>query len=522
MYKSKMIQAALLVACSLLVATAGCSTKSGNSGSKTDPSPSASGQAASPSASAASALPSGADTSKPVELIWYYPNPEVPKDVKLVQDAVSKIAKDKINATVKLMPIPTGEYNDKMNAVVGSGEKADIIWTSSWAFSYITNTAKGAFAPLDELLAKYGKDIMPLVPKYLSEGVKIGGVTYAVPNYQTMTTIPGYIVQKEYVQKYGLDTAQVKKSKDLEPFLAQVKAGSPGVIPFAVDKSGPLSAMINDYDYRTVLGGIAVIKKSDPYKVLKMSFVPEYDTYLDTVRDWYKKGYINQDAPTLKTINDVKKTGKVVSLFSSALNPGGEATEETRNGGHPVQYIVTGKPQVTTDDILGTLNAISAKSENKERAMMFLNLVNTNKELYHLLALGIEGKHYTKNADGTVKLIKDSGYITNVDWVFGNTFNGMQPEEKGLKVLEETKKLNESAEASPILGFVFNADPVNTQISNVGTVNDKYQPALNTGAIDKGELLAEFREKLTAAGIDTIIAEIQKQLDEWVKANNKK
>ena len=40
---------------------------------------------------------------------------------------------------------------------------------------------------------------------------------------------------------------------------------------------------------------------------------------------------------------------------------------------------------------------------------------------------------------------------------------------------------------------------------------------LTSGAIDIDTKLPEFQQKLTAAGVDRMIVEIQKQVDEWKK-----
>ena len=42
----------------------------------------------------------------------------------------------------------------------------------------------------------------------------------------------------------------------------------------------------------------------------------------------------------------------------------------------------------------GSMLAIPRTSENPERAMMFINMMHTNKELVNLLVWGIEGVHH--------------------------------------------------------------------------------------------------------------------------------
>ena len=52
-------------------------------------------------------------------------------------------------------------------------------------------------------------------------------------------------------------------------------------------------------------------------------------------------------------------------------------------------------------------------------------------------------------------------------------------------------------------------------MANCNTVWDKYKYDLLTGASDPNDVLPRCIEELKAAGLDTIIAEAQKQLDEF-------
>lgn len=497
-----------LLSCVMLLA--GCAGNSNNSGGQDQPpSKQNTENAATPNPAAATN-----ETEKTVELIWYYSFGEIPADLKLVQDAVNKITLEKINATVKLMPVPSGDYAQKMNTVIASGEQVDLVWTSGWQFSYPGNVSKGAFTPLDELIEKYGQDITSQMPSYMMDGVRINGKIYAIPNYQSEFMRGGYVVQKEYLDKYAFDSSSLKSVQDIEPLLAQIKAGDPGLVPFAHDVRGSFDRMYQLNGLEEVLKNIAVIRVDDPGKVLSRYELPIYEQYLDTMRDWYEKGYINQDAATLKSFYSLVATGKVFGYYHNGLKPGGEQSAALENGGHPVELITLTNPKVTTTNIIATTTAIAQSSKNKERAMMLLNLVNSDSELFNLLAFGIEGTHYNKNPDGTVTINMDGGYKSNMGWVFGNSFNGYELS-GGLGTNAALKKLNEESEMSPILGFSFDSEPVTTQIANVNNVVTQYQPSLETGAVEKTQMLNEFREKLKQAGIDEIIDEIQKQMDDW-------
>ena len=68
---------------------------------------------------------------------------------------------------------------------------------------------------------------------------------------------------------------------------------------------------------------------------------------------------------------------------------------------------------------------------------------------------------------------------------------------------------------SPALGYCFIVDSVSTEYSAVTAVLQQYLPSVNCGTLDPATNLPEFREALKAAGIETVIAENQRQLDEW-------
>ncbi|UQZ81186.1 Bacterial extracellular solute-binding protein [Paenibacillus konkukensis] len=458
----------------------------------------------------------GSGGLKPVQLSWYYPaTAGVPADLKMIEDAVNQITKAKINATVKLNAVSSGDYNQKMNTSVASGEEFDILWTSNWNFDYVQNQSKGAFIALDELIDRYAPEVKKSMPDFVWEATKIDGKIYGVPNYQTVTNREGFVLQKRYLDKYNFDPAQLKKIEDIEPLLAKLKENEKDVIPFMLDRKGKFGNMLRTYNLENVINGIAVINLNNPDKIVNMYDTPEYKAYLDLMRSWYNKGYINEDAATLKNGNDYTKVGKTAVSYHNVLKPGGEQEAKVSSGGLDHVYAPLTEVYTGTNTIITTMQAISRTSKNPERAMMFINLVNTDKELFNLLSFGIEGKHYTKNADGTIKINKDAGYAA-ADWVFGNVFNGIPIEGKAPDIFEQTKKENESAKPSPIMGFKFKADPVAAEVANINAVVDEFGPGLNTGIVDPSKL-GEFQEKLKKAGMDKVVAEAQKQLDEWKK-----
>lgn len=501
--KKKFIQL-FMVSTAIILALSAC-------GSKTEPTP----QAETPKAETPQAGESSSNTDlKPVDLTWYFPLPAVPADMKSVEDAVNAITKEKINATIHMKPQAFGDYTQKMNVVVASGEKADIIWTSNWNFDYGQNTAKGAFIPLDDLLQKYAPDVLKSMPDFVWQATKINGKTYGLPNYQTVTNREGFKVVKSYADKYGFDPSKMKKLEDIEPFLEAVKKAEPDKIPMVFSKKGKQGLAYRTFGLEAIANIGAVRINQDDSKVISLYESDEYKQYLDIVHRWYTKGLINEDASTIKNVADVFKGGKVVSDFHNVLSADTVANEKTRMGDIVLAPLTD--YFASTGTIITTMQAISSTSDNPDRAMMFLNLVNTDKTLYNILVYGVEGKHYTKAGD-VVTVNPDAGYNPNAAWVFGNIFNAYLTPNKDAQTVEQIRKDNESAKPSPLMGFQFNNESVSAEIAAVQSVIDEYGPGLDTGTVDPKAKLAEFQDKLKQAGIDKVIAEMQKQLDEWKK-----
>ncbi len=69
-----------------------------------------------------------------------------------------------------------------------------------------------------------------------------------------------------------------------------------------------------------------------------------------------------------------------------------------------------------------------------------------------------------------------------------------------------------------LFGYAFNVNRVSAQAAAVQAVLADYLPALECGMLsDVPTAVDQLNEKLRQAGIDLIIAENQRQLDEWLR-----
>ena len=113
-----------------------------------------------------------------------------------------------------------------------------------------------------------------------------------------------------------------------------------------------------------------------------------------------------------------------------------------------------------------------------------------------------------------------SGY-SSVDWSWPN--QQITPVWEGAEDPDLWTKLNEfnnSGTPSPAMGFIWDSSSVMNEVTACNNVSAQYRTALMWGSIDPAENIPKYIDELKAAGIDTIIAEKQRQLDEFL-ANKK-
>ncbi|MHA0856840.1 ABC transporter substrate-binding protein [Paenibacillus sp. CMAA1364] len=448
-------------------------------------------------------------SEKPVELIWYTIGPPQ-KDMDQVMAEVNKYTKEKINATINMKMIDYGDYSQKMQVNAASGEPMDILFTSSWAFDYVQNARKGAFMELDDLLQTHGKDIVAALDPAFLEGSKVDGHNYGVPANKELPALEVYRFNKELLDKYNLDISSVKSFEDLEPLLKTVKENEPDVTPYAMVKDFVPSM---PFDYVIEKLPMAVYMDTEDYKVVNILETPELKETLKTVRKYYQAGYVSPEVATTTSADDLLKSGKW--LVDRAASQPFADNQWSVSQGYPIVSTPATESIIYNWSVMGSMQAISANTQYPEKAMEFLNLLNTDPKLRNLIDSGIEGVHYEKVSDNVMKNLETSKNYDMPTFSLGNVLitylNEGDPENKW----DEFKKFNDAGVNAPLLGFNFDTSKVTTELASVQNVKEEFWAPLMTGTVDPEEYLAKANEKFKTAGLDKIIEEVQRQVDEW-------
>ncbi|NLM77073.1 MAG: ABC transporter substrate-binding protein [Ruminococcaceae bacterium] len=454
-----------------------------------------------------------------VTIIWYsggndQTNPQP------AHDALNELLLERHNILLDFRTYPFGVYDEKMNMIISSGEAYDLCFTSqAWVNKYPIQVAKGAFLALDDYLPNYPA-LQEALPEFLFEQARMNGKIYAVPNYQITYAQWGFLFRKDLIDESEFDYESVESFWEAEPFWQFVKENHPDLYP-SNTKFESFANVLNTYipvDANCFYHRDDPERKVSVYMDKQESLDAEFGPYYSGLQNriMWEKGYFREDIATVQDETADDAAGKFASI-AGVVKPGGEAERKKKSANYDWVQIGVQRPFTTSVASRSAMTAVNALSEHPEEALRMLEIMNTDPEAFNMLNFGVEGVNYTLNDQGKVSLIDESGYFYNAAWAIGNQFNALLMDNQEDGIWEATDKLNREAEISPINGFSFDNSAIITEIANVEAVRKEFE---NWEYQDNYESrYDEYYAKMKQAGIDTIVAEVQKQLDDWWAAN---
>ncbi|WP_138752551.1 ABC transporter substrate-binding protein [Paenibacillus sinopodophylli] len=461
------------------------------------------------------------DYSETINLI-YYTIGEPDKDLQLVNDKINEIMSRKIGVTITYIKIGWQEYEERLNTIISAGTPFDIAFTPN----YGTTAMRGAWLRLDNYLTGLGQDLYDTIDPTFWQGVRMndGGI-YGVPTNKELAVRDHWMYPASIVNKYKIDITKYNTLESLEPLLRMIKQKEPAYVPMELDRDSHNFFALYGYEYIVNHKMPLMVKSLEQgAKVVNIFETEEARQVLDTLRHYYKEGFINKDA-ALREPGGLKRGDKVF-WKSSGGGPLSETTWSKDRGytvvSNPVTPIV-----VTTESVRGGIMAVNAYTKHPIASIKFLNLLNTDPEIRNLFNYGIEGVHYKLSENGQAIPIpeKDSQgnpipdapasyagvQYTQGNWFILKTMGGDHPEPPDK--WDQFRKYNAEVIKSTVLGFTPDLTKMTSQMDNIEMVWKKYYSSLMTGTVDVDMILPKFNEELRQAGIEEVRKEVQQQLD---------
>lgn len=514
---SVLMTAVLLAGCGT-----GTSTSSTTAGTSA-PAESSGGTTAEATTTAAEKKPEDITTLK-----WYMSLNPVYPDTQKVMDKLNEYLQDKIGVKIDYTVIANPDYKEKMPTLINSGDYFDICFTADWTTNYLQFAAKDAFLDITDMLPQYAKETYDFVPQSLWKAVSIDNKIYGVPSYKEMGQQGGFFVNSDIAEEYGIDLSTVKTMEDYTQVLKTVKEKSTAAGKNITGVSGMTFRLTVPYESlanNARLPGASAVQHYGNFQgqeeVFNQYATQDYMDYCKLMNDWYKNGYMSKD-PVNYNLDIANRDNdfKNGSLFSYAISfaPGADQAEAAKDG-HGVTFIPLYDPLFQTKDAMGGLLAVSSASKHPEKALEFINLLNTDKYVGTMIRHGIEGVNYTSVGDNQVDRTMggtldptDNGYDYTYGWQFGTPFNQKWDISYPDNIVDLFTEYNKSAITAPHLGFTFDSSSSESEIAALTSVVGEYADALESGMVDPETNIPKFLKALKDNGMDTLIKNIQTQL----------
>lgn len=403
---------------------------------------------------------------------------------------------------------PLGE---KINTMLQTGQQADIVFVSNWnGAGYRSHAANGYLTDLTPYLEK-NQDLVDLLGEDFINGSKINGKNYALPTNKEKCHNWGFLIKKDLIDKYGIDTSKIKKLEDMEPYFE--KAKKDGIIPIcAANMDHPFKFL--DWDVVSDDGIPGAFDPDEEKTVVDQFTADKSVEFYKKMKVYNEKGYFSPNASTAEGQETEMKTGKYL-CGSWSLVPGKDKSESISLGFDLVQVDIT-PVEKTNRETTGAMLAIPKSSNHKDEAFKLIKMLYTDEKLVNMFVWGEEGIDYTKKSDKIIELKSSSDYKSAGGWILGDQFKNYLTTTQDQDLWKQYEKYNDSGKVLTSLGFIFDPTPVSDQFSNCKNTIQAYYKQLFYGTVDVDKTVSKLKEELKANGEPDLIKEMQKQYDQWL------
>lgn len=450
-------------------------------------------------------------------LVVAYPTSAVfyPEDLEMVEHAVNEIVQEKLKLHVDFVTLGDN-YEEVINTFLAGQQQLDIMFCSGGMMSEMMMNDQ--LCQLDDLLVSYGQGIIEAVGSDIINTCRINGKLYGLPNNRDYAVgWDGYILQKDILDKYGIRKEDITSIEKLEELFALVKKHEPEMEILDCDGFTILGNQYYLDNVNTSPIGVHMDYGRD-YQLTNVFQTEEYKEALERVYRWRQLGYIKRDFLGMTSSIESRMSSGRLFAYACRGKPGIEQQEKL-SCGRDVVFVQFGENAVIGNSMAAMPWVITKNTLSAEKSMKLLNLFYTDADIMNLFSYGIEGIHYVKTADGHITFPKGKNInpFYGEAWRMPNQFITYVWEGIPLTLWEDIRTSNRESLHGCDFGFNFDPTSVSTEYLELERIYEEYRLILENGLVDPKEGLAEMNKELEANFIDDVIAEKQRQFDEFIE-----
>ena len=521
--KAKRIISLLLALAMIVAVFAACGGDSNESSqaSQTGPESSADdGDAADNGGDDSQAAPAAVD-GEGYEVNYLYLVAQEGANQNAVNQAVAELAEKELNMKVNMIPMTFGTFGSQISMMLAAGEPLDIFPAFASNFGtyieseYVVNMANY----LDDL-----KDAQKVLGEDFNCGY-IDDFLIGLGQMKERAYPTGFVVRKDIfdelgykVEDFSVTTDDYSTYDQLTDLFAAVKEKYPDMVCVDgttlmgnetltfMDNLGNDFGVLEDYGQTTTVTNWF---ESDQFR-----------TFCEIGRKWFQAGYISQDMAVNEDSGEMKiKAGNCFS-FEVKIKPNTNV-EKLAQTGYEVEIIPISHAMKNTNAVNSALLAVANSAEDPQKACQFMNWTYVSQDFNDLINWGIKGEDWVLTDDGMAAYpdgvdATNVGYHNDFGFIYPNQFAGHAWVGNPADIWDQYKVYNDGLMKSKALGFSFDDTPVATEVAQLVSIEEQYLKDLAFGAVEIDGKLQEFNDALYAAGLQTVMDEKQRQLDEWL------
>lgn len=510
----------------------------------------------------------------PITLTWFNVGNDQQKDYNEVLKKINeKIQSYEGLEHVSVELITTGWSNvaSKLSLLVSSGSAPDLF--NPCAAGYVQQwVAKGACADLTDLVTQYCPEVYEELPEWLLDTQKVDGKLYAIPTYQqNNANYYGYFMPTELAEKYmdikSLEALADSQAANYEEGLAiaknrfdlltdyltncysngQIRKGAQNHIGLGmtaymyVGVKAPFQ-FTGAWSYDPLYGNNSDVQVvANPFLTLdglknaaQTGVLDQFSELANSyLYDWWEKGYIRQDVLSTQDADLMgKKDGLIIWQEQSVGSDDPDirkTNEETasKKYGFDITIIPQGNTYKMSSDNASGGHCVYTDCKYKEEAVQLAALMVTEKgkDLLDLVVYGIEGTHYTKTGENTIKT-PYSGNMAGSDdaygqaaWAWGNIFNAYTNQATDPKMANFVKEMHKTAVESKLSGYNGDESKYDSELALIKALANEsvlYDKNNGYGSDTYRNALKKYYQSLLDSGAEKIMVDFQKQADDFL------
>lgn len=438
---------------------------------------------------------------------------ESPRMQELMENEFQQVFIDEINTKVELMYLPWTEnaIGGKVDLMIASGQEFDAcIVDPKWAAS---SYSKGYLQDLSGVIDKYLPDWHENMDPTAFEAYHFGDGIYGIPigNKPTAGVFNTVCVREDIMEAIGM--TDISTLEDLTEYVTKAKEQFGLYATYDLASSAYIIRGTSDRNLTELTNGLWI--DQDTHELVNFAESTEFETAVKLYNDWYKAGLIPKDILT-NTVTipfQANMSAFMRGTCGTTLIENEPGLKTVVPEAKTKEYYISPDKPIYKATYESTAFQVPVTSEKADRVALFVNLLQKNSELADLFAYGVEGTDYELQ-DGKVSKISTEELF--YEWMIYNVNISTPTTAYTDEFMDIYKDWDNGALPSVTFGFTIDYTNVKTEKAQIDSVWTELAMPMLAGLKDYDSNIDELKKELKAAGWDTFVAEIQRQLDEFL------